>query len=723
MNENFINEYLHALTSFSNLLLDLYVRTNVTIHDGKITSVHDMSFFKGDLLHLTQPAFSLEDTRHYDALTEQAKQEYLALSKQASELAAQQKIIPLEYLFRIFHLSYPERVLVILSLTAEVEYRFERIYSYLLDDYNQTRPTIDLVLRILFSREQDRRQWFSTFLQKEPILKRFFPKLFLEDNSRSIITAPLRLDKRILAFIFSAESENHAITSCSEFFWPSSKEIPPLLLQKELPEQLARQIHSGRSKKQLFYLHGEIGSGKKLLLRHLSHKYHLTILHTDISALPRETAAFHEKMEQIYTEALLKNAVLFFSNFEPFDPLEPPKNTTGASLFSSLLKEILSRIFETGNLLFLSSEKPWIPVSQSFFTLVDIPLEHPSEDERCLLWKEMIQDFPVSSSISPDMLATKFSFSAGRIRNSLTKALQLMEWSKETEISSPLLHQACRTQISHRLHNYASLVNAQYTWDDLILPAYQKEQLREACNQIKFHHKVYSEWGFSKKIAYGKGLSLLFYGPPGTGKTMGAQVLAEELEMELYKIDLSTIMSKYIGETQKNLNMVFEEVKKSNSILFFDEADALFGKRSEVQDSRDRYSNAETAYLLQKMEEYDGIVILATNFIQNFDAAYKRRIKFIIDFPFPEPEERRRLWESMFPENAPAEDLDFDFLAEHFELSGSNIKNIVLASAFQAASAQENIQMKHIIHALKNEFFKSGKRLSPNELLEYAELL
>lgn len=716
--------YLNTLRDFSISLLDTYIQANVTMSNGTITNIHGLSYFKEDLFHLAQPAFTSEEAGNYAVSIAQQKELYIAISKQAQQLASEHIIIPLEYLFRVFHLNYEERILVILSLTAELDYRFERIYSHLLDDYHKTRPTIDLVLRILFPEEQDRIACFSIILKKTSVLKHFFSKLFSEDCGQNIMTYPLCLEKRILSFIFSADSKNHNLLSCSDFFWPSAASLPPLLIQTELSAQLARQIHQNHTKKQLFYLHGESGMGKKLQLQHLSSQYHLTILHTSIPSMPQEISAFREKLEQIYTEALLKNAALFFSGFEPYDPKHPVAHETAVSLFSKYFLEILNRIFETSNLLFLSSEKKWIPIPTTLpCSIIDVPLEKPSETQRCFLWKELCQTFPLASDVAPDMLAAKFDFSPGMIKNSLRKAQQQMEWRGETKISSSLLHAVCRTQISHKLLDYASFVKAHYSWNDLILPDYQKSQLKEACNQIKFHHKVYSDWGFSEKISYGKGLSLLFYGPPGTGKTMGAQVLAKELEMELYKVDLSTIMSKYIGETQKNLSMLFEEVKKSSSILFFDEADALFGKRSEVQDSHDRYSNAEVAYLLQKMEEYHGIVILATNFIQNFDVAYKRRIKFMIEFPFPKQAERQKLWESMFPQNAPTKELDFEFLAEHFELSGSNIKNIVLASAFQAASAQESIQMKHIIRALQNEFLKSGKRLSPNDLLEYAPLL
>jgi SpoVK/Ycf46/Vps4 family AAA+-type ATPase len=252
------------------------------------------------------------------------------------------------------------------------------------------------------------------------------------------------------------------------------------------------------------------------------------------------------------------------------------------------------------------------------------------------------------------------------------------------------------------------------------LPPEQKERLRNACAQVEYRHRIYDQWGFGKKVAYGQGVSMLFSGPPGTGKTMAAQVIANRLQLELYKVDLSGVLSKYIGETEKQLGAVFDEVKKSQSILFFDEADALFGKRSETKDSHDRYANVQTSYLLQKIEEYDGVVILASNFLQNFDEAFKRRIKFIIDFTLPDQERRELIWRSVLPAELPRdEDLDFDFLARSFELSGSSIKNIAVAAAFLAAEENAPLGMAHLLTAVQTEQNKAGKNLGREEFGEY----
>jgi SpoVK/Ycf46/Vps4 family AAA+-type ATPase len=234
--------------------------------------------------------------------------------------------------------------------------------------------------------------------------------------------------------------------------------------------------------------------------------------------------------------------------------------------------------------------------------------------------------------------------------------------------------------------------------------------LREICAQAEYRNVVYGEWGFDRKLSLGKGLNMLFVGPPGTGKTMAAEVIAHELQLDLYRIDLSQVVSKYIGESEKNLDRIFTAAENSNSILFFDEADALFGKRSEVRDSHDRYANIEISYLLQKMEEYQGISVLATNLRQNLDDAFMRRVQAVVEFPFPDAEYRQRIWNSVFPQEAPLhDDVDFKLLAHEVQLAGGNIKNMALAAAFYAAGDGGSIRMEHLIQAARREHQKIGR--------------
>ncbi|NJL22017.1 MAG: ATP-binding protein [Leptolyngbyaceae cyanobacterium SM1_3_5] len=284
------------------------------------------------------------------------------------------------------------------------------------------------------------------------------------------------------------------------------------------------------------------------------------------------------------------------------------------------------------------------------------------------------------------------------------------------------LFAAARTQSGQELGELATKVQPLYTWRDLVLPEDGIAQLQEICQRVAHRHQVLEEWGFDRKLSIGKGINALFAGASGTGKTMAAEVIANELGLDLYKIDLSGVVSKYIGETEKNLERIFRAAENANAILFFDEADALFGKRSEVRDSHDRYANLETSYLLQKMEQYEGIAILATNLRGNLDEAFVRRLAFTIQFPSPDADSRRQIWASILPASVPlAADVDLDFLAHQFNLSGGNIKNIALAAAYLAAVDRTSVTMHHLRQATRREYQKLGKLLSEQELGDRGE--
>src|SRR5262249_11311076 len=308
-------------------------------------------------------------------------------------------------------------------------------------------------------------------------------------------------------------------------------------------------------------------------------------------------------------------------------------------------------------------------------------------------------------------LAAQFRLTPGQIRSAIEQAENGCRMGgDERPLSAHALAAACRQQSNHKLGGLALKIEPQSGWDDLVLPDDKIAHLREICDHVRHQYTVFGRWGFDKKVTHGRGLSAMFAGPSGTGKTMAAEVLARELGLDLYKVDLSGVVSKYIGYTENNLSRIFTEAESSNAILFFDEADALFGKRTEVSDSHDRYANIETSYLLQKMEQYEGVVILATNLRENMDEAFTRRIRFIVEFPFPDEANRLRIWRTHFPADAPiSQDIDYGYLARELQVQGGSIKNIVLSAAFSAARDDTTIAMKHIMHGAQREFEKIGK--------------
>jgi SpoVK/Ycf46/Vps4 family AAA+-type ATPase len=299
-------------------------------------------------------------------------------------------------------------------------------------------------------------------------------------------------------------------------------------------------------------------------------------------------------------------------------------------------------------------------------------------------------------------------------------ARDLAYWHDEP-LGEQHLFAASRKHSNQRLSTLATKIRPRYRWQDIVLPPDTLLQLKEMVNTVRQRPIVYGQWGFERKLALGKGLNALFAGESGTGKTMAADIMAGLLGLDLYKVDLSTLVSKYIGETEKNLNRIFTEAATSNAILFFDEADAIFGKRSEVKDSHDRYANIEISYLLQRMESYDGVVILATNMRANLDEAFTRRLHFIIEFPFPEAADREVIWRVNFPKETPiAGDVDYGLLGRRFRLAGGNIRNIIMAAAFLAAEDGRGVNMSHLLHAARREYQKMGRLI--DELLFQPEV-
>jgi SpoVK/Ycf46/Vps4 family AAA+-type ATPase len=276
------------------------------------------------------------------------------------------------------------------------------------------------------------------------------------------------------------------------------------------------------------------------------------------------------------------------------------------------------------------------------------------------------------------------------------------------------LWDACRAETAWELEGLARRIEPRRRWDDIVLPPDVAAQLREIAAQVAHRGQVYERWGFGARLTRGSGITALFAGPSGTGKTLAAEILATELRLELIAVDLAGVVSKYIGETEKNLRRVFDAAERSGAILFFDEADALFGKRTDVKDSHDRYANIEVNYLLQRMEEYRGLAILATNRKTALDRAFLRRLRFLVDFPFPDAGDRRRIWRRVVPAEAETEALDFDALAR-LEIPGGNIRNVALNAAFLAAGDGAPIGMRHVMRAARREYAKIDRPASAAE--------
>jgi hypothetical protein len=366
-------------------------------------------------------------------------------------------------------------------------------------------------------------------------------------------------------------------------------------------------------------------------------------------------------------------------------------------------------IGEIRSILILTGRERWSLVERKS---VNFEVAMPSSIEQIEFWRQLLDE---KSEIDIESLVSQFSLNTSTIKRIYNEVMGLQEDNGSRDDLKTALWEASREQSRHRLGELAERITPRATWDDLVLPEAPRQTLTEIAAQVRQRLKVYETWGFSSKISRGFGLTALFAGHSGTGKTMAAEVLANELHLDIFRIDLSQVVSKYIGETEKNLRQVFQAAEDGGAILLFDEADALFGKRSEVKDSHDRYANIEVSYLLQCMEEYHGLAILTTNMKEALDNAFLRRLRFIIQFPFPGPEYREKIWRRIFPPDTPLENLDFQKLAR-LNLSGGNIKNIALYAAFLAAEADEPISMKHLLRATRVEYQKLEISLTDSEI-------
>ena len=618
----------------------------------------------------------------------------------------------------MFGLTQFETDILLICIAPELDLRYERIYAYLKDDVTRKRPSLDLVLNILsesFTTKIEARRLFSS---DRPLLKYELVQFFADPSSLHppLLAQYLKIDERIISYLLESDASDSWLPSYCTSIQPDVH-LEEMLLSSELKKRLSLLAKQNKidDKGMILYFQGDYGLGKQTAAEALCSQSQLGLLVVDLKKLTvSDRFSFQKNVLRIWREARLCKAALYWIGF---DALIAADNREAAELFFRELEQ-------QQGLTFLAGSATWEPrdiLHEMPFLRIEFP--RPSCPERMDLWKKALNN-PVQQEAEAELeaVANKFSFSGGQIQDAAATSRNLAKWRdpENGRISKQDLYTACRLQSNRRLSSLAKKITPFYSWDDIVLPPEKKTQLREVCNYFRYRSLVYDDWGFSQKLSLGKGLNILFAGASGTGKTMGAEVIAGELGLDLYKIDLSSMISKYIGETEKNLSRIFSEAETSNAILFFDEADALFGKRSEVRDSHDRYANIEISYLLQRMEEYEGVVVLATNLRKNMDDAFVRRMHFTIEFPFPTDKYRRLIWEGIWSEKTPrSEEIDFDFMADRFEISGGNIKNVALAAAFLAAADGKVVNMAHLVDATKREYQKMGKVVLDGEFGGY----
>jgi SpoVK/Ycf46/Vps4 family AAA+-type ATPase len=351
-----------------------------------------------------------------------------------------------------------------------------------------------------------------------------------------------------------------------------------------------------------------------------------------------------------------------------------------------------------------------------------VELAAPGPAGRLQLWQNQLNGRVPHVELTE--LAERYRFGEEAVRAAVAAARGRSTWRGDQQFTASDLRDAARAIAAPPLEGLAHLIEPRYGWADIVLTADGLAQLDELCARARHQMQVLDEWGYARKHVRRAGLTALFAGPPGTGKTMAAEIIAGALGLDLYRIDLSAVVSKYIGETEKNLERIFGAADQGDSVLLFDEADALFGKRSEVREAHDRYANVEVAYLLQRLERYEGVAILTTNLRGNVDEAFLRRLDCVLEFPLPEEPERLAIWRQSIPSQAPMdEDVDFAFLARKFKLAGGHIRNIALTAGFLAATERSPIEMRHLVRATRREYQKLGKLVTPGDFEHHSRHL
>lgn len=619
----------------------------------------------------------------------------------------------LEQLRRLFNLSPFDTDVLLVCMAVELDLRYERLYAYLQDDIAKKKPGVELLLNLLAPTLELSVGARERFSSDKPLLHCRLVEL-LEDSSHPsppLLSRFLKLDDRIVQYLLGTEGLDERLCSFAELK-RADRTLDELPLNDDVKEGLMRFAGGMRDVQTvIMHLQGAHGTDKQSIAGAVCQQRHDPLLVVDLERLVAEPeSGFGNILVLIHREARLLRAAIFWKGVEV---LHAESRRSMLITFIQNLEDTCGLVFVDADVAFESAD------ALRGITYFTVPLPRPSAIQRAQTWRAALEEYePAIEAHDIGELAVKFKFSHSQIESAIVTARNLARWRDPDlqRITLSDLYEACRAHSNQKLSVLAHKIPSKYQWNDIVLPLDRTEQLREICNHVKYRDRVYSEWGFDQKLAMGKGLCVLFAGPSGTGKTMSADIIAGELGLELYKIDLSTVVSKYIGETEKNLSRIFDEAETSNAILFFDEADALFGKRSEVKDSHDRYANIETGYLLQRMEEHEGIVILASNFRKNMDEAFVRRLHFTVEFPFPNEEDRRRIWEAVWPKAMPRDPaLDLGFLAKRFQITGGNIRNIALSAAFLAADDDGMVGMRHIVRATQREYQKMGKLVSESD--------
>ncbi|NJO59778.1 MAG: ATP-binding protein [Richelia sp. RM2_1_2] len=634
--------------------------------------------------------------------SEPDKAEQKALQKALEKAAAAMPALSaLERICKMFGLSTFERDVLLLCAGIEFSGDFVRLCSTANGDPLRAYPTLSLALAAL-----ENPHWNA--ITPNSALRRW--RLIQIGDGQVLTLSPLRIDERILHYLTGTQYLDERLVGIVEPLYFADNLVPS---QQAIAEKIAAVLsHSKTNLLPIIQLCGIEAGNKRAIAFAVTQILGLNISVMAARVVPTVPNELDNLIRLWSREIILSGSAMLLDCDE-------------IDMSDTARVNAISHLSDRINGILIVSSREGMRISQR--AAIRFEVNKPTSNEQQTVWQETLAELaPQNGQVKT--LVNQFNLSAATIRAACAEATGYLSQNgdmgitqkadEEFSLTPPLpniLWDACRVQARPRLDELAQRIEPAAHWEDLILPQAQKQILIDVATHVRQRGKVYETWGFGGKSARGLGISALFAGASGTGKTLAAEVLANTLRLDLYRIDLSSVVSKYIGETEKNLRQVFDAAEQGGVILLFDEADALFGKRSEVKDARDRYANIEVSYLLQRMECYPGLAILTTNLKSSIDTAFMRRIRFVVQFPFPNAVQRAEIWRQIFPSDTPTQGLDAIQLAQ-LSVAGGNIRNIALNAAFLAADAEEAVQMKHLLRAAQSEYAKLEKPLTEAEV-------
>ena len=599
-------------------------------------------------------------------------------------------------LAEVVTLSPFEEQLLLLAAAPSLDGAFARAYAELNDDARRPYATLHLALAHFVDGVSDRLRAADTLMPSRTLRELRLIDV-ADDDSEPVLTRRLGVDERVSDYLRGFGRADTRVL-------PLLEEVVPSIAcdaTGQVADQIAQIIASEKERWPTVNLVGTVETGARDAAERACASLGLRLVALDIARLAMSPVAERtELLALLGREALLGGFAMIVDTERSRD-----------SALANLVDEVIERVAAT---VFVVSRDRWPGDGEAHRATHVVEVRKPTRPEQRGLWRAALVPYQHSVNGEIDAIVQQFDFGPTSIAAAVARASRRSGGS----IDATDLWRSCREESGVALDDLARRITPCYGWDDIVVADDVRTQLREVASQVQMRAHVYDVWGFGAQLGRGRGITALFSGPSGTGKTMAAEILAAHLELDLYRIDLAGVVSKYIGETEKNLRRVFDSAERSGVILFFDEADALFGTRTEVRDSHDRYANVEINYLLQRMEDYAGLAILATNRRVALDPAFLRRLRFVINFPLPSADERRSIWERVFPPQAEVDGIEYGLLSR-LELTGGNIRSIAVNAAFLAAAEHTALGMPQLARAAAREYAKLSKPISPTEFGQY----